>query len=850
MKQSQVVGWVLLVASSGWSQGYRLERDRVVVDADHLQAWSFPQGSLRFSTAGVQPAFVQGQTNAALDAATFAHTDGTTGGIRNAGSNIEQAANITDGLEDTYWEPDPEAPLDKWWVEIDLGRAVWAKKVVLRFVGEGAGDPFLQFKLLTSNGQAAFPQSKALNYLIAGRNEGLNKTQRIFEFDLKPTAEADPGFSGDVIQFLQIVATASGRGQAEEISQAHWNSLPEGDRGDVLYFRLEPSGYARPVTWAEYETIEDPKQKGPIQHYRQERPRLAEVEVWTAGDNISLGALDRGGEIAGYGNLGAEVLTVDGDYTTSWSAQTSLPSYTDDPATLVVQDPERRLFFDLGAWYWVNRALLVFDNTGFRIATFPNYAITLSDGRRAPDGSLSYTQLVTRGTGGQELAPNIFLQDNLFPLTKARYLQIDYHITITTVWMNSVVCELQLYGHGFLPQATLTSGPIELGQNPRILSTITWDADTPPGTQLKLRTRTGNQLAQEIHYFNKSRTEVTQAQYRKLLSFQRGDSLVSVVPGADWSNWSQFYQSSGTPITSPSPRRFAMIQATLVSDDPDQAVQLHRLSLQLDAPLASQIAGEIGPDKISQQGTPQEFTLFLHPRFQAGDQGFDQVQVALPPGAQVSLEEVAIGEESQLAAGQGRVYQAGELGVGSGSDSLWVRLPGQVGPQGEVLVALRFSGVLYLASNAFEVQVGLGEGPGQVWQRVDAGEASALGSGRGLTVQTPFGGRLLGEVEVSPNPFTPNGDGINDEVGFAFGVFTLQGPKELVLEVYDLGGRRVRRVARGVSPAAGQQRVVWDGLDEGGRRVAPGLYVCRVGVEVDAQTAQTPMTAKLVSVVY
>jgi hypothetical protein len=801
----------------------------------------------------VLPHLVRAKVNAVLDAGAFVRSDGSAGGVRSAGTNRAQAGQIIDGREDTFWEPDPGAPLKDWWVEIDLGRAVWAKKIVVKFAGEGEGDPFLQFRVLTSNGQPAFLQSKALNYLVIGRSEGLNQTQRVFEFELKPTVETEPGFEGDVIQFVQIVATASNLGRAEEISAARWDSLSAADRGEMLYFRREASGYEREVDQAEYQGIVDADRRGAVKYYRREHPRLAEVEVWTMGDNISLGMLGRGGRILGYGSLGNEVRAVDGDYNTLLSTQVGVGTFGEDPSTMVLRDPERNLFLDLATWYWVNRVLVVYSRSGdsrFSLP-FPSYAVTLSDGSVAPDGSLVYAQLGGRRLGDQQgaVGTTVFVEDNHFSITKARYLRLDYRVIIADTWLNSDLSELQLYGSGFLPQVSLTSPLIVLGQNPRILSQVNWDADLPPGTQVQVRTRTGNQVEREVRYFTKAGVEVGQAEYRKLLSFQRGDSLVASIPGSDWSNWSHFYPQPGAAITSPSPRRYALIRVDLLSDDPDQAVTLRGLDLRLEEPLANQVLGEITPQKIERSDEPETFTLFLKPDFQVNNLGFDQVLVELPPSAEAEVVEVALGQEDELVAGRGRVYRQGEIKrVRSGADSLWVQLPEKV--KAQEMVALRFSGRLYLVSNAFAASVGLGEEAERVWQRVDAGEATGLVKGVGMTVRTPFDGRLLGAVEVLPNPFTPNGDGINDTVELVFPVFKVLGPKLLVLEVYGLDGTLVQRQEKALAHAAGLQRLSWDGRDRDGRLLPPGMYICRVGLRVDDQRGDQPLTAKIVASVY
>jgi hypothetical protein len=166
------------------------------------------------------------------------------------------------------------------------------------------------------------------------------------------------------------------------------------------------------------------------------------------------------------------------------------------------------------------------------------------------------------------------------------------------------------------------------------------------------------------------------------------------------------------------------------------------------------------------------------------------------------------------------------------------------------LVALRFSSLLYLVSNEFIALVGMGEDEEKIWQRVDAGDATALVEGSGMAVQIPLDGGLLGEMEVGPNPFTPNGDGINDLVEFAFPVFKIQGQKSLLLEVYNLSGRLLLRHQNPAVHAAGLQRLTWDGRDDSGKLSPPGLYICRVGVDVDAEDVGRSTVARLISLVY
>ena len=48
------------------------------------------------------------------------------------------------------------------------------------------------------------------------------------------------------------------------------------------------------------------------------------------------------------------------------------------------------------------------------------------------------------------------------------------------------------------------------------------------------------------------------------------------------------------------------------------------------------------------------------------------------------------------------------------------------------------------------------------------------------------------------------------------------------LAVYDAFGRRVRMLRDGANQDAGEYRLRWDGRDDAGRTVAPGVYLARL----------------------
>jgi len=77
-----------------------------------------------------------------------------------------------------------------------------------------------------------------------------------------------------------------------------------------------------------------------------------------------------------------------------------------------------------------------------------------------------------------------------------------------------------------------------------------------------------------------------------------------------------------------------------------------------------------------------------------------------------------------------------------------------------------------------------------------------------------------------PNPFNPS-------VSVRLYV---DGTRDVRLAVHDLRGRRVRNLFEG-RLSAGWRTVVWDGLDDGGRATASGVYFLRAeGAGVDSAT--------------
>ncbi|MCI0618050.1 gliding motility-associated C-terminal domain-containing protein, partial [bacterium] len=82
--------------------------------------------------------------------------------------------------------------------------------------------------------------------------------------------------------------------------------------------------------------------------------------------------------------------------------------------------------------------------------------------------------------------------------------------------------------------------------------------------------------------------------------------------------------------------------------------------------------------------------------------------------------------------------------------------------------------------------------------------------------QTALSNRLI----ARPNPFTPNNDGYNDQIEFDYSGLGLSNPS---LQIFDANGIPVWSSHNG---SGGQ--FIWNGRDDRGREVLPGVYLYSV----------------------
>ena len=548
---------------------------------------------------------------------------------------------------------------------------------------------------------------------------------------------------------------------------------------------------------------------------------LTEIAVEAFGDNLALGALDRGGDLdiaievenAATSSVGNIRSAIDGLMTTKWS-----PAYG---VQFHAEDTFAHLTLDLGATFWVDMVRIVG-------GSFGEYKMGTSDGSLAPNGSLVWLQ---HYSGFHRASP----VDHRFASVPTRYLQVRWKFwdgncpvvgydiySLCIFWGHTI--EFQVFGEGYPREVRLSSTVLDLGAD-RNINALHWGAQTPPGTRLELRSRSGNTLDLRTTFYDKDYKEVTERRWNKLIPSFRGPIDTTIIAGADWSPWSRMYERTGDAFQSPSLRRYVELEALLVSEDPQQAVALDWLSLDFSDPLAQEVMGEIFPVEVV-PGVEREFSYFVRAPTTTG---FDRL--VLEASTPMRFVEARVADE------------AVETEVEGLAQGFRVHFPQRV--RSRQLVELRFAAAVFVQATRFDAFLEdsrTGEG---VRQRVEAGDANVLVESSTTAVRLPLAVGLFSNFLLNAQTITPNGDGINDQLVARLTLVNVLERRPLRLSVYDLAGRWVQTVSSEV--VAGPQELVWDGRDGSGRLVPPGTYVVSLDVTGDALAQRV---SRVVGVVY
>ena len=415
------------------------------------------------------------------------------------------------------------------------------------------------------------------------------------------------------------------------------------------------------------------------------------------------------------------------------------------------------------------------------------------------------------------------------------------------------ISEFQLFAQGVPRQAIYKTKVTDLGE-PVNFGRLFWQAtkfrmvngtpvETPSAAaQLKIEVRTGldndpavyheymdtglERVVSRDHYENALRTRFVRITAASDLSERQPKPGVRASIGYDsdnWTFWSAPFVESGQPISLRN-GTYLQFRVTMESDSFDDFVRLDSLWIETAPLLAANVRGEVAPLDDPQPvggitqvplGQAIEFVYDLQADFEAVNApGFDLLRIRT--GHQTQLRSLQLGE-SRTETPPAEVIQEPE--------GLLIHLPERITRANNPPVRIVFDTEIFEFATTFQSEV-LDSERDVLPQPVvgaDVGEALSTNSLRvlGTTGQTTA---FIQNLTFSAAVFTPNGDGINDELHVAYSLFRLPEPVPVVLEVYSLDGRRVALVEAGLQNA-GPQSLRWDGRDETGQWLPPGLYL-------------------------
>lgn len=482
------------------------------------------------------------------------------------------------------------------------------------------------------------------------------------------------------------------------------------------------------------------------------------------------------GQNVAFNSLSAEPNMVDGNLSTAVSFRRG--------AGALLQSVET----DLGDLFSIDRVRVLTQppssNTTFEDLSLRGYSVLVSK-----DG-VGFLEV-----GSKNQITSFEETEVVFPPTPARHVRL----TITEFSARNAsprVGEMEVFVRGLDSEGSYISAPLDLGTDEvKNFERAQWFGEVAANAELDLRFRSGDD-------------------------------------GQTWSVWSPWTRDTDIALSVPEPRRLLQFEARLLSRELDSGPRLDSLVVFFDSGAlpATQATASIAPLQAS-IGLDTLFTYTLQLDVGAADAGVGRLVILTPWPATLDI---------------GAVQGLGTAAISSAratNDSLILEFdPPITSETATTELVIPFTTRLLSATHFFQ---GLLFPPGAVSSlRVEERQGEDPESGLAYTARTAassFAIRVLDDVQASPKVFTPNGDQINDYTVFGFTLGRVS-DATLRFEIYDLGGSLVRTMtapgidAGSYTPSGGSGASLpgrWDGLDDSGELLPPGLYLFRVVVDLE-----------------
>lgn len=548
---------------------------------------------------------------------------------------------------------------------------------------------------------------------------------------------------------------------------------------------------------------------------------VAQDSIWMwdveANSNLSTGIPQRAGEVSfvSAGESGNEVkagrlegasVLYDGDGGTAL-----------DPDEFPDLTRTASIFVDLGGTFRVNRIRFFprLDSAGKQRFLQEFRIFTLGIPPLSPD---SFDPLFAFYPSNPNAEPVV---DRRFVSRDVRYI-----LLLPTANREWEIAELEVYGDGTVPLGEYLSKPLRARSTTPVWGKVRFEGGDITRAPVVIQTRSGPDSEPELHFLKKG---------EQLIKVKESDWLTSLEglkappkPNPLWSGWQALDEGN---IRSPSLQQYLQFRVKVS----EPGTVLKRLVFEyVHPPLVRDLAAELNPLEVA-GGEETEFTLSMEVHLKAKYvnkkaptyTGFRQLQVLtsaeIHAVEQVLIDDQQVGHSFTIEPGRGFTV------------NLWRRVV-----QNGSFVQVIFRGTAFRDRTRFEVRVvdrrraddGRVETAYQLAREADV-EGGPDGS-LTLRLEEEEGELTLLTNVAASKAITPNGDGVNDAFILSYSLLKLVRLVPVRLEIYALNGRRVRQVYRG-EKTIGTHRHAWDGRDDCGRLLAPGLYIYELRVESDRE---------------
>ncbi|HPO56459.1 MAG TPA: gliding motility-associated C-terminal domain-containing protein [Ignavibacteriaceae bacterium] len=374
----------------------------------------------------------------------------------------------------------------------------------------------------------------------------------------------------------------------------------------------------------------------------------------------------------------------------------------------------------------------------------------------------------------------------VFTPVTARYVKIVLDVISTT--SSTVISEIEVYGEGYLPVGVFVSSVRKLEKNVNF-GAFEFEAEKPTGTQIYYSVRTGDTPAVD----------------------------------STWSPWSDSSDVSNSFYTVYEPRGYVQYKMRLETSTLETP-KVHKVIVNYDTNnVAYNTDAYISP-QYAQILSEQTFTLTIDCTFNPNDYGIDTIVVFTPAPSQ--FQELRLNGVKQT-------VQYTILG-----DRIIIVMGTTLKTDAKIEILLKTSP--YLAINPFRTIISskLKNNP----QRVNSKVTDQVDAWSIITVGVPE--KIVIGGKATPNPFTPNGDGVNDKTKIEFFVGNIAQPPSILgkevravtVKIYDTTGKLIRDLLDLRTSAyayIAENSIEWDGRDESGKIVRPGLYIYQIFINSD-----------------